>query len=62
MTAARQFFIVFAALIGLVGLATAAWADDYLHTFGLGLFAFGALFAFSCVKRHFDELDGVGEP
>jgi hypothetical protein len=62
MSASRLFFIAFGALIALVGLFTAAWATDYLRTFGLALFGFGALYAFSCVKRHYDELDGVGEP
>jgi hypothetical protein len=62
MTGARLFFIVFSAVIALIGLTTAGWAHDYLQLFGFGLFAFGALFAFGCIKRHFDELDGVGEP
>ena len=62
MSGARHFFILFSALIALVGLATAGWARDYLQFFGFGLFAFGVLFAFSCIKRHYDELDGVGEP
>jgi hypothetical protein len=62
MSGSRMFFIIFAALIAVVGLVTAAWASDYLRTFGFGLFGFGALFAFSCVKRHFDEIDGIGEP
>jgi hypothetical protein len=62
MIGSRLFFIVLSALIALVGLATAGWASDYLQAFGFGLFAFGVLFAFGCVKRHYDEADGVGEP
>lgn len=61
MNGTRVFFIVFSALIALVGLLAAGWAEDYLRTFGFGLFAFGALFAFSCVKRHYDEIDGIAE-
>ncbi|MCC7281827.1 MAG: hypothetical protein IT556_05555 [Acetobacteraceae bacterium] len=61
MTGARQFFILFSALIALAGLAAAGWAHDYLQFFGFGLFAFGVLFAISCIKRHFDELDGTSE-
>lgn len=59
MASSRIFFICFAGLIALTGLAAAAWADDYLHVFGLGLAAFGSLFAFGCVKRHFDEQESL---
>ena len=59
MASSRIFFICFAVLIALTGLAAASWAEDYLHAFGLGLAAFGSLFAFGCVKRHFDEQEGA---
>lgn len=62
MNATRIFFIIFSALIAFVGLLAAAMAHDYLHGFGLGLFAFGALFIFGCVRRHFDEADSTAEP
>ena len=51
----KYFFIAFSAIIALVGLAAAAVASDYLQLFGFGLFLFGVLFAYSTVKRHFDE-------
>jgi hypothetical protein len=59
MTSSRIVFLVLSVVIALVGLLAAAAAHDYLHVFGLGLFAFGALFALSCVKRHFDEQDAA---
>lgn len=62
MSATRIFFIIFAGLIAFIGLLAAASARDYLHAFGLGLFAFGALFVFGCVRRHFDEANGTAEP
>lgn len=55
MDTTRIFFIAFSILIGIVGLFAAAWADDYMRVFGFGLSAFGAAFAFDCVKRHHDE-------
>ncbi|RYJ01841.1 MAG: hypothetical protein EON47_09450 [Acetobacteraceae bacterium] len=57
MISSRVFFLVLSVVIALVGLWAAAVAHDYMHVFGLGLFAFGTLFALSCVKRHFDEQD-----
>jgi hypothetical protein len=59
MTGSRIFFTIFAALLALVGLFAAAASHDYLHVFGLMLFAFGVVFALSCVKRHFDEAEAV---
>ncbi|WP_431285449.1 hypothetical protein ACQW02_11850 [Humitalea sp. 24SJ18S-53] len=59
MTSSRIFFLILSGIIALVGLAAAAMAHDYLQVFGLGLFAFGVLFAFGCVKRHFDEQDAA---
>jgi hypothetical protein len=61
MSDGRIFFIIFSALIALSGLVAAASANDYLHLFGLALFAFGALFLFGCVRRHYDELEGTAE-
>jgi hypothetical protein len=55
MSAGKFFFIALSAIIALVGLAAAAAATDYLQLFGFGLFLFGVLFAYSTVKRHFDE-------
>ncbi len=61
MITSRIFFMVLAILSGLVGLLAAAVARDYLQIFGLGLFGFGVLYTFGCVKRHFDEQDaGLG--
>ena len=57
MDATRIFFIAFSILISIVGLFAAAWAQDYMRVFGFGLAAFGAAFAFDCVKRHYDERD-----
>ncbi len=62
MSSSRLFFIAFSAIIALVGLLTASIAHDYLFVFGIGLFLFGVLFAFGCVKRQFDEADGIRQP
>jgi uncharacterized membrane protein YiaA len=59
MISSRVVFLVLSVVIALVGLWAAAVAHDYMHVFGLGLFAFGTLFALSCVKRHFDERDAA---
>ena len=59
MSGARWFFLVFAAVIALVGLFAASAAHDYLQFFGFALFGFGVLFAYGCVKRHFDEADAA---
>ena len=57
MSGARWFFLVFSVLIAFVGLTAAAASHDYLQVFGFGLFLFGVLFAFGCIKRHFDEAE-----
>jgi hypothetical protein len=62
MSSSRLFFIAFSIIIALVGLLTASIAHDYLYVFGLGLFGFGVLFGFGCVKRHFDESAGLRQP
>jgi hypothetical protein len=58
MPASRAFFLTLSLLIGVVGLLAAAWAQDYLHGFGLALLAFALFFAAHTVKRHFDEEEG----
>jgi uncharacterized membrane protein YbhN (UPF0104 family) len=49
---------IFVSLLGLLGLTWSAHAlDDGIYVFGLGLFAFGVLFDFWLVKKHFDRLE-----
>jgi hypothetical protein len=61
MNGASLFFLVFSALIALVGLAAAAASVEFgLSLFGTCLFLFGVLFAVSVVKRHFDAVDAGG--
>ncbi len=55
MSGTSIFFIIFSALIALVGLLGAAASHDYLQVFSIGLFLFGVLFAYGVIKRHFDE-------
>jgi hypothetical protein len=57
MSGSRVFFTIFAGLIALVGLFAAAASHDYLQVFGIFLFLFGVIFAYGCVKRHFDEAE-----
>ncbi len=59
MSGTRWFFLIFSMLIALVGLLAAGAAHDYLQVFGLGLCAFGVLFALGCIKRHFDEAEAA---
>ncbi|PZW43054.1 hypothetical protein C8P66_11780 [Humitalea rosea] len=59
MIGSRVFFMILSVLTALVGLLAAATAHDYLQVFGLGLFGFGVLYAFSCIKRHYDEKDAA---
>ena len=54
MNGSTAFFIFFSALVALAGLFAASMAHDYLQFFGIALFAFGVLFGYSCVKRHYD--------
>lgn len=52
----RVLFMAASAVIALIGLLAAGIArDDGMSLFGLGLFGFGVLFAFSLIKRGFDE-------
>jgi hypothetical protein len=53
------FFLVLSALIALAGIFAAWMAHDYLHFFGFGLVAFGVIFGFSTIKRHYDEVDAA---
>lgn len=56
MTGSRVFFLVFYAVIAMVGLFLAAAARDLgITIFGWGLLAFGVLNAFNAIKVHFDE-------
>ena len=57
MSGGRWFFLIFNMLIAFVGLLAAAASHDYLQVFGIGLMLFGILFAFGCIKRHFDEAE-----
>jgi hypothetical protein len=59
MTGTRAFFIVFYAVLALVGLLAAARGEGYFQFFGVALMAFGAASAFATVKRIFDEADGA---
>lgn len=58
MRSSSVFFLVFSAVIALVGLFTAAAAERDLHAFGLALMGFGLLFGYSVVKRHYDRQEG----
>jgi hypothetical protein len=58
MTDTRIAFMIFSALLALLGLFTAAAARETgLAVFGWGLLGFGYLFCFWLVKRHFDEAE-----
>lgn len=54
MNGSTAFFLVFSAIIALVGLLAVGMAHDYLQFFGFALFGFGVLFGYSCIKRHYD--------
>ncbi len=60
MNGSTAFFLVFSAIIALVGLFAGAMAHDYLQFFGFALFGFGVLFGYSCIKRHFDAKEAAG--
>lgn len=59
MNGSTAFFLVLSGLIAVVGLFAAAMAHDYLQFFGLALFAFGTLFGFGCIKRHYDAQEAA---
>ena len=56
----RMLYIAFSALISLVGLfAASAAQDEGFALFGYGLMLFGVCFAFSLIKRGYDEAEGA---
>lgn len=57
MNTSTAFFMAFSAVIALCGLLAAGFGEGYLSFFGLALFAFGVLFAYGCIKRHFDRME-----
>jgi hypothetical protein len=59
MTGARASFLIFYAVLALVGLFAAAAARDAgIAIFGWGLILFGVLSAFNAIKTHYDEQEG----
>lgn len=57
MTGARVFFLVFYALLALIGLFLAAAALDVgISIFAWGLILFGVLNAYRTIGAHFDEV------
>jgi hypothetical protein len=60
MNASTAFFLVFHAIIAVVGLLALAAARDLGMTiFGAGLLLFGLFFGFAKIKAHFDRLDAA---
>jgi hypothetical protein len=59
MNGVSIFFLILSGLIALAGMFAIGMAHDYLQFFGFGLVAFGVLFGFSCVKRHFDAQEAA---
>jgi hypothetical protein len=56
MTGARVFFLALYGLLALLGLFTAAKAQDIgMSIFGFGLIGLGLLCVFHTLKTHFDE-------
>jgi hypothetical protein len=56
--AGRIFFMVLSGLIILVGLFSAAKAQDFgISAFGYGLMLFGLGFGFALLKRGFDAAE-----
>ncbi|MGG5809201.1 hypothetical protein [Falsiroseomonas sp. CW058] len=54
------YFLALSGLMALIGLTIAAAATTGPFTaFGFALFAFGVLFGFFLIKRHFDEKDAA---
>ena len=61
MSPTRIFFLVFSAVIALLGLLQAGLSQDRpLTIFALGLFAFGVGFALFLVKLTYDEAEQAG--
>jgi hypothetical protein len=58
MTGARVFFLALYGLLALLGLFTAAKAQDIgMSIFGFGLIGFALLCLFHTIKSHFDEAE-----
>lgn len=58
MTSIRIFFLTLSGALALLGLFTIAAAQDTpMRIFGWGVVAYGCLFGFSLVKRHFDDAE-----
>lgn len=58
MTGARVFFLSLYCLLALLGLFTAAKAQDIgMSIFGFGLIGFGVLCIFHTIKSHFDQAE-----
>ena len=58
MTGARVFFLGLYGLLALLGLFTAAKAQDIgMSIFGFGLIGFGVLCIFNTIKSHFDQAE-----
>ncbi|MCE2920404.1 MAG: hypothetical protein LW837_10735 [Roseomonas sp.] len=58
MTGARVFFLGLYGLLALLGLFTAAQAQDIgMSIFGFGLIGFGVLCIYHTIKSHFDQAE-----
>jgi hypothetical protein len=58
MTGARIFFLALYGMLALLGLFTAAAAQDIgISIFGFGLIGFGVLCIFQTIKSHFDQAE-----
>ena len=59
MTGTRMFFLALYGLLALLGLFTAAAAQDLgMSIFGFGLIGFGLLCVFNTIRTHFDQAEG----
>ena len=58
MTGARVFFLALYGLLALLGLFTAAKAEDIgMSIFGFGLIGFSLFCIFHTIKTHFDQAE-----
>jgi Na+/phosphate symporter len=58
MTGARVFFLALYGLLALLGLFTAAKAQDIgMSIFGFGLIGFSLFCIFHTIKTHFDQAE-----
>ena len=54
------YFLVVCGIVAILALAVISVAQDVgFSLFGYALFAFGVLFAFFLLKRHYDEVDSA---